>query len=126
MIKLVGEKLMQWQSDRQVEIVPRAGEIITRVECVVKAPRPLVIPYTMAGESAIAELPNRALLASGTICVCVEYMSIDCADVRQERQSFTVHKAEKPADFVFEPNKVLDEYNCVIEPSIASALNSEV
>ena len=104
MINVQGEKLRQWDIGRNVELIPKVGRTLQKVRFWKSiADEPIVGAISEAGGVAVSEIPNVLLMNVGILVV--EMVVIDgFGNYETERANLTVHRREKPADYVFTDN----------------------
>ena len=104
MINVQGEKLRQWDIGRNVELIPKSGRTLQKVRFWKSiADEPIVGAISEAGGVAVSEIPNVLLMNVGILVV--EMVVIDgFGNYETERANLTVHRREKPADYVFTDN----------------------
>lgn len=106
MMKLIGEKLRQYDLNRTVELIPKHGFTVETVFFYKNSPEPLVVAHREEDGKIIADIPNIFLKAFGTLSV--EVHLVDGNGYRISKQaSFYVSKREMPEDYVYEETPVL-------------------
>ena len=95
MIRVVGEKLYQYQKGRKVQLIPQKGVDIKKVtfqkggnvyDGVVEADKTALIPDVL-------------LISAGVLTVQYEGVN-DSGYRRKEKNNIEIHRAERPADYV--------------------------
>lgn len=97
MIRVIGEKLKQYEKNRSVEIVLREDVNLRKLYFVKKG-----IEYSGSiedGNILTAKIPDALLMSIGTLTVRCEGISDDGIKTT-EKASFVVHRAKKPDDYV--------------------------
>lgn len=96
MIKLVGEKLQQYDLNRQVEIIP-TGTVL-EVKFLNRSPNPFEVAFTEENGRVYADIPNVLLKTFGVITVETLEMLEDGSQIEQ-RMTFNVEKRQKPEGY---------------------------
>lgn len=105
MIKLIGEKLRQYDLNRTVELIPKHGHTVDAV-MFHRGPEPLMTAHREEDGKIVADIPNILLKSFGTLTV--ECHLIDENGYRiSERASFYISKREMPADYAYEETPIL-------------------
>ena len=119
MIELVGNELYQWDSGRQVKIIPRHGETVS---CVHFNNGYMVTPTKTNGIS-VANIPN-ILLQQGGYNITVYAVSVSESSIKTtESCQFYVKKKTKPNDYVYTETEVAN-INSVVEDALQQAKES--
>lgn len=119
MIELVGNELYQWDSGRQVRIIPRYGETVS---CVHFNNGYMVTPTKTNGIS-VANIPN-ILLQQGGYNITVYAVSVSESSIETtESCQFYVKKKTKPNDYVYTETEVAN-INSVVENALQQAKES--
>lgn len=106
MIKLIGEKLQQYDLDRTIEIIPSKGRTVEMVRFI-RGRRPYMLAHREEGGKIIADIPNVLLKAFGNVLCIVDYVDED-GHIVTENGNFHVHKREKPADYQYKETDTLE------------------
>ena len=106
MIKVIGEKLKQYDLDRIVQIAPRHGYELETVRFQ-KAGTELTVAFREQDEMTVADVPNILLKDFGVLTI--EAVTVDQSGTfHSEKVTLTVHKAPKPDDYEYSETEVLD------------------
>jgi hypothetical protein len=106
LIRIIGDKLRQYDLNRQVELAPKSGLTLESVSFQKNGPEPLVTAHREEGGMIVADIPNILLKAYGTLTVECYLMDADGYHI-SEKASFTVCKRDMPADYEYVATPVL-------------------
>lgn len=106
MIKLVGEKLRQYDLDRTVEITPMNGRTVEMVRFI-RGRKPYMLAHREEGGKIIADIPNVLLKSFGAVKCIVDYVDAD-GHIVTENQSFYVRKREMPDGYSYTETDTLE------------------
>lgn len=97
MIRLIGEKLRQYEKNRQVELIPKKGVDLTKV-AFEKSRINFNATAEASGEGWVANIPDALLMDKGVIRVTYEGINDDGYKVI-ESENFVIGRAERPSDY---------------------------
>lgn len=99
MIRLNGDKLMQYDLNRTIEIIPRGNRVVRDVTFY-KGREPYVVLHRDEDGNIIADIPNTLLRDHGTLTCVVDYTDEKGNDGR-EHQNFFVRKRAMPEGYEY-------------------------
>lgn len=106
MIRIIGDKLRQYDLNRLVELAPKSGLTLESVSFQKNGPEPLVTAHREEDGMIVADIPNILLKAYGTLTVECHLVDADGYHI-SEKASFTVCKRDMPADYEYVATPVL-------------------
>ncbi len=106
MIRIIGDKLRQYDLNRLVELAPKSGLTLESVSFQKNGPEPLVTAHREEDGMIVADIPNILLKAYGTLTVECHLVDADGYHI-SEKASFTVSKRDMPADYEYVATPVL-------------------
>ena len=119
MIELVGNELYQWDSGRQVRIIPKHGETVSYVHF----NNGYMVTPTKTNGISVANIPN-ILLQQGGYNITVYAVSVSESSIETtESCQFYVKKKTKPNDYVYTETEVAN-INSVVENALQQAKES--
>ena len=106
MIKLIGEKLRQYDLNRSVELIPKHGHEVEEVLFHKNSPEALAVAIREENGMIVASIPNILLKTFGTMAVECHYVDEHGHRI-SETMNFYVSKRAMPDGYVYEETPVL-------------------
>lgn len=108
MIKVMGDKLRQYDLTRAVQIVPASGETLETVEVWKSSVTAIYsVPFRADDDYFIADIPNILLQGFGVLTVRVKTVNSN-GNHKTEKATFYVSKRNKPEDYVYTETPVIE------------------